>query len=322
MKSLPSLTFATIAVVAVIYGLNVASLRGTQADPPQSASAKKGQTEPGQKTKSGSAKEQPSDAPGPESPEAKTTLDQARQKLLSYRSIKAKLTETVALGNRRFTVNGAYLQGSAPDLKLRLEFQVKVGDSEGSVLEVCDGQVLWTRHRVGTETHITKRDVRQILQVAAKSGLPENLITVELGFGGLPGLMASIEKSMQFDQFRAESFEGRRLVVLEGGWKSDMLKLWKGNRPNASLPDYVPSRVRLLLDAESLFPYRVLYLGRNAEQLFRPMVSLEFTNVETNVAVPADAFKFVPPEGVFPEDITEQFLKQIEQRQQSRVGGK
>ena len=51
-------------------------------------------------------------------------------------------------------------------------------------------------------------------------------------------------------------------------------------------------------------------------------VRVELTNVETNLAVPADAFKFVPPEGVFPEDITEQFLKQIEQRQQSRVGGK
>lgn len=318
MKSLPSLTLAAIAAVAVAYSLNGTSLRGSQADPSPATSAKKGQAESNEKTKTGSAKERPSDAPGPESPEAKTTLDQARQRLLSYRSIKAKLTETVALGNRRFTVNGAYLQGSAPDLKLRLEFQVKVGDSEGSLLEVCDGQVLWTRHRVGTETHITRRDVRQILQVAAKSGLAENLITVELGFGGLPGLLASIEKSMQFDQLKEESFEGRRLVVLEGGWKPDMLKLWKGNRPNAPLPDYVPSRVRLFFDAESLFPRRILYLGRNAEQVLRPMVSLDFNNVETDVAVPADAFKFAPPEGIFPVDLTDQFLKQIEQRQQGR----
>ncbi len=318
MKSLPRLTLIAITVAAVAYGINLASLRGSQTDAPV-APAKKGEAE-SQKTKTGSAKERPSDAPGEESPEAKTTLDQARQKLLSYRSIKAKLTETVALTNRRFTVNGAYLQGSAPDLKLRLEFQVKVGDSEGSLLEVCDGQVLWSRHRVGAETHITRRDVRQILQAAAKSGLAENLITVELGFGGLPGLMASIEKSIQFDQRKEESFESRRLIVLEGGWKPDMLKMWKGNRPNASLPDYVPSRVRLFFDAESLFPQRILYLGRNAEQVLRPMVSLDFNNVQTDIAVPGDAFKFAPPEGVFPEDLTEQFLKQIEQRQQGRLG--
>ncbi|HLQ46600.1 MAG TPA: hypothetical protein VK137_17785, partial [Planctomycetaceae bacterium] len=142
---------------------------------------------------------------------------------------------------------------------------------------------------------------------------------VELGFGGLPGLFASIEKSIQFDQQKEESAEGRQLVVLEGSWKPDMLKGWKGNNPNAPLPDYVPSRIRLYLDGESLFPRRILYLSRNAEQLLRPMVSLDFSEVSTDGPVPADAFTFVPPEGVFPVDLTQEFLELIKQRQ---LGGK
>ena len=316
MKSLPSLTLVAIALFATSYGLNSTALRGAQADPPKAPLAEKRNPEPGKKPAAASPKTPVSDEPGKESPEAKVTLEQARQRLKAYRSIKARLQETVALGNRRFTVKGAYLQGA--DLKLRLEFQVKLGDTEGSVLEVCDGQVLWTRHHIGADTRITRRDVSQIQQAAAGAGLTDNRLIVELGFGGLPGLFASIEKSMQFDQHKEESVEGRDVIVLEGGWRPQLLKIWKGENPNAPLPDYVPARIRLYLDAETLFPRRILYLGRNAEQLLRPMVSLDFTEVQTDVPVPTEAFKFVPPEGVFPVDVTQEYLDQIKQR---RLGG-
>ena len=308
MKSLPKLTASVFALVAAVYWLMGTSLLGFQAP------AGKGQgtvLRPDD-----SQKERSADAPGAESPEAKTALDQARQRLLRYQSIKAKLTETVALSSRRFTVNGNYLQGSGADLKLRLEFQVKLGDTEGSVLEVCDGQVLWTRHHVGEEVRISRRDVRQILKAAADNGYTDNLVTVDLGFGGLPGLFASIEQSMQFDQFKEDTADGHKLIVIEGGWRANMLKGWQGNNPKAPLPDYVPSRVRIYFDSESLFPRRILYLSRTAEQRLRPMVSLDFTEIETDIAIPAGKFKFVPPDGVFPDDLTPKFLEQIKQRKQ------
>ncbi len=313
MKSLPSLTLAAIALFAVGYGINSAVLRGAQEDSQKGPVAEKRNPDPGKRSSGGTKREPSPDEPGPESSEAKAALEQARQRLKSYRSIKSRLQETVALGNRRFTVKGAYLQGA--DLKLRLEFQVKLGDTEGSVLEVCDGQVLWTRHHIGADTRITRRDVSQIQQAAAGAGLTDNRLIVELGFGGLPGLFASIEKTMQFDKYKEESLEGHNEIVLEGGWRPAMLKSWRGENPNAPLPDYVPVRIRLYLDAETSFPRRILYLSRNAEQALRPMVSLDFTEVQTDVPVPADAFKFVPPEGVFPADLTQEFLDQIKQRQ-------
>jgi len=308
MKSLPRFAASVIALVATLFWLTGTALLGFQ------EAAGKGQgtvTRPDQPPKVGSA-----DAPGPESAEAKMALDQARQRLLRYKSIKAKLVETVALSSRRFTMHGNYLQGSGTDLKLRLEFQVKLGDTEGSVLEVCDGQVLWTRHHIGEDVRISRRDVRQILKAAADNGYSDNLVTVDLGFGGLPGLFASIEQSMQFDQFQEDSADGHKLIVIEGGWKANMLKAWQGNKPNAPLPDYVPSRVRIYFDSESLFPRRILYLSRNAEQQLRPMVSLDFKEIETDVQIPADKFKFVPPDGIFPDDLTPRFLEQIKQRRQ------
>lgn len=314
MKSLPRFAAAVVAVALVSLWLNLPEVRG--------------QRLPGsdQKSEKNSAAKTPTpkmaDAPGSESPEAKAALDQARQRLLSYPSIKAKLVETVALANRRFTINGSYLQGGSGDLRLRLEFQVKLGDTEGSILEVCDGQVLWTRHQIGTDVRISRRDVRQILQAAADNGLPDNLITVELGFGGLPGLFASIEKSMQFDQYKEDTADGRKLVVIEGGWKPEMLAIWQGKKHDSPLPDYVPSRIRVYLDGESLFPRRILYLGRNAENILRPKVSLDFSEIETDTAIPAAKFKFVPPDGVFPEDMTPQFLDQIKQRGQVRGSSK
>jgi hypothetical protein len=308
MKSLPRFTPFVVAVIAAVFGWAGTSLFGVQ--PPQGQGQGKGTV----LLPENSEKERPSDAPGPESPEAKSTLEQARQRLLRYQSLKAKLVETVALTNRRFIVNGSYLQGSGADLKLRLEFATKLGETEGTLLEVCDGQVLWTRHHIGSDVRISRRDVRQILQAAAANGYTDNLLTVELGFGGLPGLLASIEQSMQFDQWREDTADGQKLVVIEGGWKPQMLSMWQGKNPKAPLPDYVPSRIRLNFDSESLFPRRVLYLRRNAENRLRPLVSLDFSEIETDIAIPAEKFKFVPPDGVFPEDLTAQFVKQIEQR--------
>lgn len=315
MKSLPRFTAAVLVLLLAGYWLALPKVWGQKAPGNEPTTGKK------PATGTGSLLAKPTrtpDAPGPESPEAKGALDQARQRMLAYSSIQAKLVETVALTNRRFTINGTYLQGGGGELKLRLEYQVKLGDTEGSILEVCDGQVLWSRNQIGNDVRISRRDVRQILQAAADNGLPENLVTVELGFGGLPGLLASIEQSMQFDHFKEDTAEGRKLFVIEGGWKPNMLKIWQGKNPDAPLPDYVPSRIRVYLDGESYFPRRILYLGRNAEQLLRPKVSLDFSEIQTGVAIPAAKFKFVPPDGVFPEDVTPVFIEQIKQRRQAR----
>jgi hypothetical protein len=207
------------------------------------------------------------------SEEALKTLQKARKSLIEQQSIQADILETVALGSRKFQAKGKYLQGT--DLKLRLEFQVKLGGTEGSLLEVCDGQVLWSRQTIGGQTQVTRRDVRQILEVAAENRtMPKIMLQAELG-------------RRQF----------------QGGAAAEK---------DAPLPEFIPDRIRIFLSEGTLFPRRILYLKHRVKQnTFRPMVSLDFTNVKLNGPLNPDEFNFVPPDGVFQQDITNLYLERL-----------
>lgn len=250
--------------------------------------------------------------PQPDDPRA--VLERARENLISLKSLKANVRETVSLGNRRFKAEGAYLQGT--DLKLRLEFTVRSGGIEGSLLEVCDGTILWTRKRIGDQTTLTRRDVRQILNAAAGGGnIAENILVAELGLGGLPALLASLERSMTFDRIERQEIDGTGFVIVEGGWNDQYRQRFQANSGAAGqLPDLVPDRVRIYFDAETLIPRRVQYLkARTETSLERPLVTLDFTDVVIDAPVSDSDFEFVPPEGVYAEDVTNKFIQKLTQ---------
>lgn len=244
-------------------------------------------------------------------------LKKSREKLLAYSSIRAQITEKVAIGPKPFVINGSYLQGK--DLKLRLEFQVqsqKKGTKPvGTLLEICDGQVLWTEHKIKGNARVTRRDVQAILQQAELNPKSRpNMLVAELGLGGLPGLLASIEKSMKFDSVAEKTVNGKTLTVINGTWKNEFLAQLKGGNPQApvELPAYVPDAVKIYLDPETLFPRRIVYLKKNKDTM-ESMVSLSFTKVTLNAPISATEFAYEPPDGVFPVDTTNQYLKQITQ---------
>lgn len=282
---------------------------------------------------------------------AKATLRKARENLRQRDSIQADITETVVIGNRKFTAHGSYLQGTA--MRLRLEYHIQVGGEEGSLLEVSDGQVLWTRHTIGADqtkqpeedeatqagspadetgeagqqteaadepqskshdnVRITRRDIAKIRKAAAENqNVPERVLTVELGLGGLPALLASLEESIQFNTVQEERIDSQVFTVVEGGWTLESLQKFNSQDPNARLPDHVPERVRLYFDGDTLFPRRIQYLKRDAvRSFFRPMLTLDFVNVLLDGPIDEMAFQFVPPEGVLANDITELYLRQL-----------
>lgn len=249
--------------------------------------------------------------------QANALLKRAREKLLSYSSIRAQITEKVEIGPKPFVISGSYLQGK--DLKLRLEFQVqsqKKNDKPvGTLLEICDGQVLWTEHNIKGTSRVTRRDVQAILQQAELNPKSQpNMLVAELGLGGLPGLLASIQKNMKLESVSERKVNGKALTVLNGTWKDEFLAQWKGGDPASpvQLPAYVPNGVRIYLDPQTLFPRRIVYLKKNKETL-ESMVTLNFTKVTLNAPIPATEFAYEPPDGVFPVDITNQYLKQLTQ---------
>ncbi len=295
-----------ISAVPHVAVLSAADDPAKPAAPPEGAKPKDAPPESPKKAADGAKAK-------PESPEAKAALSSAREKLLGFHSIRAKIVETVAVGDRRFKAEGSYVQGSA--LKLRLEFKVTSQSSTGSILEVCDGQVLWSRYTIGDSLRISRRDVQQILDAArAATKAPNAMAVAELGLGGLPSLLASIDESMTFHTLRDDEIDDQRFKVLEGGWNQQFLDSWKAANPKSpdKLADHIPDAVRIYLDAATYAPRRILYLKWDDEkQVNRPMVTVDFVDLVLNAPVSNDEFYFVPPDNVTPEDITPMYLERL-----------
>jgi len=242
------------------------------------------------------------------------TLRAAREKLTAagVRSVKSRIIERVSIGGRRFRLEGSYVQGT--DLRVKLEFKVLPDEAqegvEGSFLEVCDGTILWTRHQIGTQTRVTRRDVRQILN-ASKANGEINLLAVELGLGGLPALMASLERSMKFDSLTQEEVNGKKFTVIAGTWKVATAQAFKsttGNRQTSHIPD----AVRIYLEPEILFPRRIDFLKKHAHsEETEVIVELDFIDVKINAPLDDHQFEFEPPSGIRTIDVTNDYLRQL-----------
>src|SRR5579864_8004021 len=114
----------------------------------------------------------PSEA-APDDPKQRASqeLKRARQQMLKYSSVSANIVETIAVLDRSFKAEGRYLQTALKpnDWHMRLQLMVKVGETTGSLLEVCDGEVLWTRTEIDfgkkrerkerKDTSLTRRNI-------------------------------------------------------------------------------------------------------------------------------------------------------------------
>jgi hypothetical protein len=139
----------------------------------------------------------------------------------------------------------------------------------------------------------------------------------ELGLGGLPALLASLERSFDFVPKPGKTVDGEPFSILEGGWNAEYLDRLKRQSPVAGeLPSYVPDRVRIYFDS-NLFPRRILYLKQIPNRTtYRPMVTVDFKDVVLNAQVNQDDFNYIPPDSVTPEDVTQYYLQQLASNQE------
>jgi outer membrane lipoprotein-sorting protein len=250
------------------------------------------------------------------SPEAVALIEQARQQLQSYRSVKADLTETVLFGPQPFKAEGSYLQGSESEILFEFEVTLKGANGKplkGSLLEVSNGQILWMSYQVGQDLQVTRRDIHQIMEAAKEApSIDSELLTSQLGLGGISGLLASLQRSIAFESISRETVDGNQYQMIAGGWTEEYLKKLKppGATEDFALPDYIPDRVRVFFDEKTNFPRRILYL-KTIEGKSRPMLALDFFNVQTNVPIANETFVFTPPPDVLPQDITQDVIAQI-----------
>ncbi|MSR56597.1 MAG: hypothetical protein EXS05_02855 [Planctomycetaceae bacterium] len=278
------------------------------------------------------AAQAPTDADEPNRPRSATgEIKRAREKLLKYASIQAEIVETVTIGDRSYKAEGRYLQtGLQPpdDWRMRLELTLKVGDSTGTLLEVCDGDVLWTSTLINTgrksglaEQNVSRRNVTQILNAARKlSKSTESDLIANMGLGGLPGLLASIERDMKFTSVKEETLRDRPMLVIQGTWSDKFLEQIKNpQQQKAASPlllPFFPESVRIYIDRETGFPHRIVYRksipGRDVQ---RDMLILDYLEVAINQPIDGSEFAYEPPSGVQAEDITNLFLDQLAPRE-------
>ncbi|HEY3965463.1 MAG TPA: hypothetical protein VGM05_12985 [Planctomycetaceae bacterium] len=278
--------------------------------------------------------EPPAESDGKRSPAAE--LKRSREQLLKVKSLSAKVTEKVEVLEKSFKAEGRYLQMGLQenDWKMRLELSVKIGGASGSLLEICDGELLWMRSDIDTgrrkdrregakkdprDTWITRRNVTKILNAAKK--LPDKsyetgLIT-SLGLGGLPALIASLEQNMKFNSVKDVTLHDKPMIVVEGAWIESIAQKLRGSAAPGQpaptlLPPSAPDSVRIYIDHATGFPHRIMYLKKIAgRDVQKPMLVLDFLDVEINPPISDSEFDYVPPKDITPTELTQGFLDQL-----------
>lgn len=270
-------------------------------------------------------------------------LNQVRSKLQSLDSLKCDLHQTVMMSGMTLQATGTYAEASGN--RVHVEFRIfpsqpAVKDdakrmaidaeptalapetARGELTQVSDGSVLFTLWKNGAAVRVTRRNLRDIMDAATKvAGYDPDHVAMDLGVGGLRGLISRIESLMEFAPVQTKKVGDSDFYVVRGRWNA------RTRKELFQLPDdviadprpHVPEYVVFYIDARTLLPRRIEYRKRAADpaQKFdRPLVTLDLRNVVLNETLPDDMFVFATPEGVKEEDITEQTIQSIEQTTQ------
>lgn len=256
-------------------------------------------------------------AKGDRSPtQAEEFLNQVRQELPNHQSIKADLTQAVSIGDQNFTITGEYLSAGQ---KLRLHYTVAPNQAaKGEMLEVCDGKELWTRLTLpDTPVKVTHRNIRQILaaaKAAQQEGIADSTLSVELGLGGVAALLASLERTMEFDAMKTEDSNNGSVTIVQGRWKKAFLDRFPKEKKDGEelLPAFIPDLVRVYVNRQTLFPERLVYLKKQPnKRMYKALVNLEFTNVQFDTPIEDELFVFPQSDNIIPEDVTKQYIERM-----------
>jgi hypothetical protein len=326
------------SVFALFIGLlgltNHADAQAPGQPAPKAASAPPGSSPPGFKVETDPSKNAPAEPPT----DAEKFIDASIQKVRALQSISADITQTAEILNQKFELKGQYLK--APNQKIRMQLTLSGLDSAtGSMLQVCDGEILWDVQQVLDSQSYRKRRIGDILKKVNDPRMDVTLreqILAQLGFEGPESLLVGLRKSIKFETMTDDTLNGKKVVIVQGEWKDRSSLVAPGQPPlpmNAPLPAYVPSIVRAWIGKEDGWPYQLRLVGRapseinlNQAQLGpdgrpirRPSVgpkvtpsamTLAYSNVLLNPTLKPEQFAFTAPPALAGQvaDDTEEFL--------------
>jgi hypothetical protein len=239
-------------------------------------------------------------------------LQRARALVVGHPSISARMEQTISMFDRHVRAEGRYLQ--APDRRVRMELNLKVGSTTGTLLEICDGEILWTRQDIDQQPQISRRNVTQILEAARKAGnVPENMLIADLGLGGMGSILGALERSFEFKGMKDDTLRDRPVTIIQGEWSAFMQTNLRGADPNGPIPPYIPDVVRVTLDRENGVPLRLMYLKKVPDRdVLRPLLTLDFLDVKIGQALDPAEFQFTVPERVQPSELTQLYIQRLQ----------
>lgn len=242
-------------------------------------------------------------------PSGDDLLMRAASQLERRASVAARLRHQVAVsGQELFGVGSYWQQGSAEELKVRLELQIAGGDAQ--LLQVSNSRFLWIDRRLPTGRSVTRFDLRQLRADSLVS--PPDLDKLDPGkanwssiqplllahSGGLPSLLAALSENFNFlpPQTMRLAMEppvsaqptNVPVYAVVGQWKPEKLaaliakvedpakenKETKKSKP-PKIPDRLPQEVLLLVGQADLFPYRIEYRQLETPTIGSPLRSGE-----------------------------------------------
>jgi len=235
-------------------------------------------------------------------------LDGALEALGRRRSVSAQIRQEVELFGQRLVGSGSYLELHTDRARLsRLEARIQIGEQTGSLVQVCDGEDLWTHRRLLDDGKLDRVDLSRVeraLEKAGRSG--EEPLPGYLGnLCGLSRLLGSLKRDFVFSTAQPGLWgpEERPVWRLSGGWTPERLAeilpdqketITRGEQPDLSgLPQPLPEEVVLLLGQADLFPYRVEF-HRSGGSGRRMLVTMDLYDVAFDSPVDPASFRYAP----------------------------
>lgn len=199
---------------------------------------------------------------------AELAIDGAIAKLRDRATLAADITMSVDMLNQRFQVVGQLLKHTGNRALLRLSIE-GLGDSTGTMQQVCDGTTLWDYRRILDQQSLRTIKVEPVLQALENPDADDTFreqVRAQLGFAGPDALLAGLRKVARFDQQEESTLNDREVWIIRGLWNDrESLALPPGQAAMLQagfLPSYVPSHITVWLDKETGWPWRVQLEGR------------------------------------------------------------
>jgi len=252
--------------------------------------------------------------PATEMPPAAELVRRCLDQLALFDSLSVKLRCHSHLFDQSIDGSGLYLQAGHAPAHLRLELKMALGDDVCTLQQVCDGSALWTRRTLQKGVRLGRVDVPRALaarqaRLAAgtqTTGAP----TADLALGGLPMLVDGVRRSFDLQLVRPARVGKTPVYMISGTLQPAMLaQLLADDKGTANadqpaklsdLPEQAPTHVDLCVGREDFFPYKIDFKrivdGKSDPDLVSPITSIEFYDVQRNIALDPVQFVYVPGE--------------------------